>query len=553
MMLKGLIALSTVVLLFTSTFAWAQNLPPVADAGPDRNIFVDDLITLEGSATDPDGDFIVDWQWIIESAPEGSSHYISDLFIPDPVFSTDTPGDYILSLVACDALLCSEPDMVTIHVTGYEVHEISQEQGRYPMINDRRDCIWIGASGGLYFYDAFTGETKLLDAAATIFSGYEINNNGDVGWHAPWRSTVEDTEVYVYDHSSRTNIQITNNDLEDRFYTITDDGTVYFVTKQADDTFILNTYSIDTGVTTVADLYQFAQWPKAINANGDVLWLDVNSSSRGLYLYSAATGITNLVSILGSNVVDPSLNDRGDVSYRLFATDYHAIMFYDATTGQTKELTRGARNSVWEPKTSNNGNVVWTGDDTADNIHYYHYLTDTVEQLTFLADNSVTGYWDKDINDWGDSAWVDWTRYRTSGTELNIYLNEEGRVEVINNVTDPEWPQINNNGDAVFEGVNSLGTGQGVYLATRAATVDEVVNTIEELTTDGSLDTATAEELQTSFDEAMEALSAGDETTAEKKIDKFEDDIDKAEKKGDLDSEDAKKLEDALQEVVNSN
>ena len=150
-----------------------------------------------------------------------------------------------VALIAIYGLI--NPNITTAEeVSPYEVHEISQEQGRYPMINDRRDCIWIGASSGLYFYDAFTGETKLLDAAATIFSGYEINNNGDVGWHAPWRSTVEDTEVYVYDHFNRTNIQITNNDLEDRFYTITDDGTVYFVTKQVDDTFTLNTYSIDT-------------------------------------------------------------------------------------------------------------------------------------------------------------------------------------------------------------------------------------------------------------------------------------------------------------------
>ena len=258
------------------------------------------------------------------------------------------------------------------------------------------------------------------------------------------------------------------------------------------------------------------------------------------------------ISPLDSRAFDPSMNDRGDVSYRLFESDYHAILFYDASTGQVKELTRGAPNNVWEPKTSNSGNVVWTGSDTAADIFYYDYALKTVEQLTFLTDYFWYGFWDKDINDLGDSAWIDWTPRANTGTELNIYLYEEGRIEIINTVTNPEWPQINNKGDAVFEGDNAQPWGRGVYLATRAATVDEVVDTIEELTTTGSLDTTTAEELQTSFDKAMEALSAGDETEAEKKIVKFEGAIDKAEKKGDLDGDNAKKLEDALKEVVSS-
>jgi len=35
--------------------AWAQNHPPVAETGPDKNAYLADWVTVNGSATDPDG------------------------------------------------------------------------------------------------------------------------------------------------------------------------------------------------------------------------------------------------------------------------------------------------------------------------------------------------------------------------------------------------------------------------------------------------------------------------------------------------------------------
>jgi len=47
--------------------ALAQNQPPVADAGPDQTIFLNESVTLQGSATDPDG------HPIVTEAPEGQA------------------------------------------------------------------------------------------------------------------------------------------------------------------------------------------------------------------------------------------------------------------------------------------------------------------------------------------------------------------------------------------------------------------------------------------------------------------------------------------------
>ncbi|MHC4865586.1 MAG: ELWxxDGT repeat protein [Planctomycetota bacterium] len=94
----------------------AQNTPPVADAGEDQNICVNEATGLEGSATDPDNDPIVAWVWTVESAPEGSTTYLPRPDLPDYDFGADTAGDYVLSLIASDGIHWSEPDTVTIHV-----------------------------------------------------------------------------------------------------------------------------------------------------------------------------------------------------------------------------------------------------------------------------------------------------------------------------------------------------------------------------------------------------------------------------------------------------
>jgi large repetitive protein len=57
---------------------FAQNQPPVADAGADVTVFGTAAVLLSGTATDPDGDTIVSWLWTIDSAPAGSLPNISD-------------------------------------------------------------------------------------------------------------------------------------------------------------------------------------------------------------------------------------------------------------------------------------------------------------------------------------------------------------------------------------------------------------------------------------------------------------------------------------------
>ena len=99
-----------------SEVAFDINHPPVADAGNDQSVLVGDTVTLQGSATDIDGDSIVSWAWTVDSAPEGSVATIVDPTIPNPTFMPDLAGQYVFNLVVNDGRDDSAVASVTIEV-----------------------------------------------------------------------------------------------------------------------------------------------------------------------------------------------------------------------------------------------------------------------------------------------------------------------------------------------------------------------------------------------------------------------------------------------------
>lgn len=111
-----LVAITMLFCLSCTPLVQAQNSPPIVDAGPDQTIYVGEYTLLPGSGWDPDGNFIVKWLWTVESAPAGSSPYISEPDTADPLFAADVAGEYVLRLMATDGMDWSEPDYVTIYV-----------------------------------------------------------------------------------------------------------------------------------------------------------------------------------------------------------------------------------------------------------------------------------------------------------------------------------------------------------------------------------------------------------------------------------------------------
>jgi PKD repeat protein len=92
--------------------------PPVANAGPDQNMYTGDTAILHGSATSPDGISIAAWMWAVVSAPDGSIWGLYTPDQPEASLHVSTSGDYVVALRVVDANgNSSAMDFVTVHAT----------------------------------------------------------------------------------------------------------------------------------------------------------------------------------------------------------------------------------------------------------------------------------------------------------------------------------------------------------------------------------------------------------------------------------------------------
>jgi len=111
--MRGL--LISILVFAIQSLALAQEHPPIANAGPDLNAYTGVPVFLNGTASDPDGNPIIEWGWTVEIAPSSSWDLVG-WDTPSPLFAAFVPGDYVLSFRVADAYFQSAPDFVTIHV-----------------------------------------------------------------------------------------------------------------------------------------------------------------------------------------------------------------------------------------------------------------------------------------------------------------------------------------------------------------------------------------------------------------------------------------------------
>jgi PKD repeat protein len=94
-------------------------------------------IILQGSASDPDGDPIIGWHWELDAAGNGSPSSLAGATTPNPTFTAESPGAYVLTLVVDDGVESSEPDFTIITVASNRqpvaVAEADQTSGPAPL------------------------------------------------------------------------------------------------------------------------------------------------------------------------------------------------------------------------------------------------------------------------------------------------------------------------------------------------------------------------------------------------------------------------------------
>ena len=95
------------------------NIAPIANAGPDQQVAVGELVTLDGSlSADSDGAIenpILLYHWIVGTTPSGTV-LLSDSTAVQPTFIAAEPGDYVFGLEVYDGDLTSLLDVVIVRV-----------------------------------------------------------------------------------------------------------------------------------------------------------------------------------------------------------------------------------------------------------------------------------------------------------------------------------------------------------------------------------------------------------------------------------------------------
>ena len=96
------------------------NAPPNADAGEDQGVLVGTIVNLNGSgSSDPDGD-LLGYAWTIQQMPMDSTTFLVDTHTVSPWFQPDLAGAYDIELIVNDGYIDSDPDRVTVLVTGID-------------------------------------------------------------------------------------------------------------------------------------------------------------------------------------------------------------------------------------------------------------------------------------------------------------------------------------------------------------------------------------------------------------------------------------------------
>ena len=90
---------------------------PHANAGPDANVPTGELVTLDGTASfDPDGDTIT-YLWSLEGRPATSQAVFIDPQSPQPTFTPDVDGTYLIRLTVGDGQRTSEDEVAVVAAT----------------------------------------------------------------------------------------------------------------------------------------------------------------------------------------------------------------------------------------------------------------------------------------------------------------------------------------------------------------------------------------------------------------------------------------------------
>ena len=101
----------------TTTATATTNVAPTANPGASQNVLVGAVVSMDGSASkDPDGGTLT-FKWTLIGKPAGSAATLTNSSYPNPKFTADLAGNYVLSLVVNDGKKDSAVASVSVTAT----------------------------------------------------------------------------------------------------------------------------------------------------------------------------------------------------------------------------------------------------------------------------------------------------------------------------------------------------------------------------------------------------------------------------------------------------
>lgn len=138
------------------------NVRPVADAGADRNVYLNEIVALDGSGSaDADGD-VISYRWNLLNKPAGSTATLVDATTVNPSLRIDQHGMYVVQLIANDGLEDSVADTVVLDVIN--VRPVA-DAGVDQSVN-KGNTVMLNGSGQDADGDALTYQWSLLNRPA---------------------------------------------------------------------------------------------------------------------------------------------------------------------------------------------------------------------------------------------------------------------------------------------------------------------------------------------------------------------------------------------------
>ena len=372
------------------------NTQPLADAGSDQSVLVQDTVQLDGSASsDADGDLLsYTWAWVDQ--PIGSMAVFSDSHAVQPSFAPDVAGDYIVSLTVNDGEADSAAVQVVISASVANAAPVANAGADQQVtINS---VVYLDASASsdangdtLLYQWSFLSQPNGSSATLMSFSSVSSSFNADANGDFVVQLVVDDQHGETHGDTvtvtvSSANTQPQANAGNDRISTL--GNQIYLDGSQSNDP--------DSDPLSFA--WQFVSKPSGSAAS----------------LSNASTASPELIADLPGDYVISLLVDDGDLndSDQVVVTLYEPLKIenlgvtfdsYDAMSHRAGDFVFGCTGSY---KVFIEFGAIVDGGGTDKVLPTFEYIVDRNTQITAIADGEVVDVcWQNSVTDPPDAGY----------------------------------------------------------------------------------------------------------------------------------------------------